>query len=192
MAITFLGRDQLRLPGYDYSRPGLYFVTMCVSRREHMFGEVVDGKMILNAMGDIVSRVWFDLPNHYGNIALDEFIIMPNHVHGIIRILDSHNAYTNAVVRAGLKPAPTATDLQPAPTNANADTIHIKNHPLTEIIRGFKTFSSREINKTVASGYFCWHRSFHERIIRDIGELDRIRSYIQHNPVNWLQDAFAV
>ncbi|MBF0240454.1 MAG: hypothetical protein HQM12_22350 [SAR324 cluster bacterium] len=79
-------RRSIRLKGYDYSWPGAYFITTCVQNREPLFGEIETGRMITNANGDIVSRIWFDLVNHYGNIVLDEFVVMPNHFHGIIMI----------------------------------------------------------------------------------------------------------
>jgi len=114
----------MRLDGYDYSRDGYYFVTVCTWGHSMWLGDIRDDKMILNQFGEIVKYCWFDLPNHYRNCILDKFVIMPNHIHGILII--------NNDVGAGLKPA---------------RTYPIKRHSLSEIIRGFKTFSSRKINK---------------------------------------------
>lgn len=196
--MKFPGRNSIRLSGYDYARPGFYFVTTCVSRRECLLGAIVDGTMQLNVMGDIVSRVWHDLPRHYLNIVLDAFVVMPNHFHGIVHIVDpsdisfsitDHDAPLNTSLNVGdgLKPSPTDANV-----NASASVMNVnrKNHALPEIIRGFKTFSSRNINTTVASGYFRWQRSYHERIIRDDEELNRIRLYIQTNPLFWEIDQF--
>jgi len=77
-------RRSIRLKHYDYSEPGDYFVTICTKNRKCLLGNIVDGKMVLNKLGLIVKRCWHDLPNHYPNVILDEFIIMPNHIHGII------------------------------------------------------------------------------------------------------------
>src|SRR5512137_1336233 len=82
-------RRSIRLPGYDYSQPGAYFLTLCTHERETLFGDVVDDVMRLNDYGEIVAAVWADLPNHYPHVELDAFVIMPNHVHGIIVIADN-------------------------------------------------------------------------------------------------------
>lgn len=81
--------ETTRLNGYDYSKPGNYFITICTKDREQLFGEVIDEKVKLSETGKIVSDCWYDLPNHYPNIILDEFIVMPNHIHGIIIIHNS-------------------------------------------------------------------------------------------------------
>ncbi len=133
-------RRSIRLNGYDYSQPGNYFITMCTQNRECIFGEIDNGKMKLNDIGQIVEDTWNDLPNHNLNILLDSFIIMPNHVHGILRI-----------VGAGSKPAP-APAPAPAPTSNRAELeskrAGLEPAPtLSEIIRQFKTFSTRYINR---------------------------------------------
>jgi putative transposase len=91
-------RRSIRLKEYDYSQPGGYFVTVCTQGHEHLFGEILDGEIKLNRYGEIVKECWHDLPNHYPCVKLDEFVVMPNHVHGIIIIM--------ATVGAGLRPAP--------------------------------------------------------------------------------------
>jgi REP element-mobilizing transposase RayT len=152
-----------------------------------MFGNIVDGNMVLNAYGGIVRACWNDLPNHYANVVLDEFIIMPDHIHGIIIIRD--------IVGAGFKPAHGNADpahgnatndngtnragLKPAPTDGNQSE---KRHGLSEIIRAFKTFSSRRINKTGQS--FQWQRNYYEHIIRTQKTLFSIRQYIRENAMN--------
>lgn len=97
-------RRSIRLKGYDYTREGGYFITACTHNHENLFGEIVNGEMRLNELGQIVQFTWEDLVNHVNGIELDEFVIMPNHIHGIIIIV--------GVVGAGLEPAPT----EPAPT----------------------------------------------------------------------------
>ncbi|MBF8249239.1 MAG: hypothetical protein HW374_2039 [Bacteroidetes bacterium] len=123
--------------------------------------------MKTNSFGKIVHSCWFDLVNHYGNIELDEFVVMPNHVHGIIGIFES------VAVGAGLRPAPTGK----------------KNDPLSEIIRAFKSFSARqnnEIRKT--AGKPIWQRNYFDHIIRDERSLEGIRDYISTNPQRWEDD----
>ncbi|MDR2449441.1 MAG: hypothetical protein LBD52_05730 [Prevotellaceae bacterium] len=95
-------RRSIRLKGYDYSLAGLYFVTICVQNRECLFGKIVNGEMNLNEYGEIVERVWNELPQHYSNIQLGAFVVMPNHVHGIIVITDDVNDMAGVVGAGGL------------------------------------------------------------------------------------------
>ena len=80
-------RKSIRLRGYDYSQPGAYFITICTHQRQPMFGDIVDGNMMLNAAGNMVDAVWRELPNHYPGVALGEHIVMPNHFHGVVEIV---------------------------------------------------------------------------------------------------------
>lgn len=164
MVKHFLHRSP-RLLGYDYRQAGYYFVTACTKNRACLFGNIKDGLMAVNATGKIVEKCWNDLSNHY-RCHLDFFVVMPNHIHGIIIIPEFH-------VDAGLKPASTET----------------KYHGLTEIMRGFKTFSARRINELPDSlGEIIWQRSFYDHIIRDERGLENIRQYINNNPLQWEQD----
>ncbi len=160
-------RRSIRLKGYDYTRPGAYFITICTQNRECLFGEVVKGRMVLNELGRIVEWTWHDLPNHLPHIRLDEFVIMPNHVHGIVWIVDDGAV----AVGAGSEPAPTAS---------------FRRHGLPEIVRQFKTFSARRINAHRGTrGTRVWQRNYYEHIIRNRAALDRIRWYIRMNPRRW-------
>jgi len=192
-------RRSIRLPGYNYSSIGYYFVTICIQNpKQKLFGDVVDGKMVENEYGGIVRACWHDLPNHYANVVLDEFIIMPDHIHGIIRLVDRRGTAANmgagvsvgaGFVGAGLKPAP--TNAEPDMTNithGNAEPVTTtpKRHGLSEIVRAFKTFSSRKINKIGQS--FQWQRNYYEHIIRNDKSLFIIRKYIRKNPLQWTID----
>jgi putative transposase len=151
-ALTF---NTSGLNGYDYSRSGAYFITICTHEREHLFGDIVNETIELNTVGDIARSHWQQLSQHHSNLIMDESIVMPNHLHGII-ILES------------------STD-------------GIKSIP--EIIRGFKTFSAKAINKERGlRGVPVWQRNYYDRIIRNELELDRVRQYIINNPHNWGAD----
>ena len=151
------------MEGYDYALPGAYFVTICVKNRACIFGNIREDGMVYSPLGQIASDTWRKLPLHYQHIGVDEFIVMPNHFHGIVIIND---------VGAGFKPAPTRS-----------------RHNLSEIVRGFKTYSSRRINLARGTtGQPVWQRGFWDRIIRDDKELLRLREYIQLNPIRWLDD----
>jgi REP element-mobilizing transposase RayT len=165
-------RRSIRLKGYDYSQAGMYFVTICVQNRECLFGEIIDGEMILNKYGKIVQMVWEALPQHYPHVQLGEFVGMPNHIHGIIVITGS------AIVGAGLKPALT----KPAPTIL---------HGLSEIVRALKTFSARKINKLRnTAGIPVWQRNYYDHIIRNNDSYLNIANYIITNPEKWTDDKF--
>ncbi len=153
------------MKGYDYSWPGAYFITICTYHRESIFGDVVNDKMILSEYGYDVGYVWYDLPNHNFNIELDRFVVMPNHIHGIIMIKDMN-------VGIGSEPVPTK-----------------KQHGLPEIIRQLKTFSAKRINKKRNTiGWFVWQRNYYEHIVRNENELNQIREYVINNPFKWGMD----
>jgi REP-associated tyrosine transposase len=165
-------RHSIRLKGYDYACAGAYFVTICTQNRECLLGEITNGVMASNSFGAIVQACWDDLPNHYPNMELDAFVIMPNHVHGIVKLTDVVGA---GLVGAGLRPAPTE----------NA----AKRHGLPEIVRAFKSFSARRINELrEMSGTVVWQRNYYEHVIRNDDELNRARRYILDNPARWTID----
>lgn len=162
-------RHSIRLKGFDYAKSGAYFVTICTHNRACLFGDEVQGEIRLNGAGQLVQSVWEGLPDHYSHIEMDAFVIMPNHVHGIIWLRGSNNARS---VRAGLKPAPTV------------------RHGLPEIVRAFKTFSARQINAMRGTfGTSVWQRNYFEHIIRNDETLQFIRKYIADNPARWAEDA---
>jgi REP element-mobilizing transposase RayT len=156
-------RRSIRLKEYDYADPGAYFVTICVSGKRFLFGRLVRGQVVLNEYGQAVQACWLGLPDHYLNMELDAFVVMPNHVHGIFIITD---------VRAGLRPARKgAASKRPA---------------LPEIVRAFKAFCSRRINEMRGTrGARVWQRNYYEHVIRDEQSLNRVREYIVANPERW-------
>jgi REP element-mobilizing transposase RayT len=163
---------------YDYAMAGAYFVTVCTHDREPLFGNIVAGDMRLNALGQLVEKCWYDLPAHYHRLQLDAFTVMPNHVHGII-VLNGH------LVGAGFKPAPTQEGFNPVPQGMSSH----KRHGVPEIVRAFKTFSARGINRLRnTSGTPVWQRNYYEHVIRDEDALDRIREYIVTNSRRWRLD----
>jgi len=128
--------------------------------------------MVLNDYGKIANDTWLDLPNHNSNVELDEYIIMPNHIHRIIVLNYNINNKNNV-----------GTGSEPVPTNTS---INKKHHGLSEIIRQFKTFSAKRINqKRKTIGKPLWQRSFYDNIIRNEKSLNHIREYIRNNPMKW-------
>lgn len=161
-------RKRLRLTGFNYSESGAYFVTICAKDRARLFGEILNGVMCVNRFGGIVQECWNDLQNHYAMIALDSFVVMPNHVHGIIVIVER-----DRTVGEGLRPSPTG----------------VERHGLPEIMRAFKSFSARRINEIRCTpGLPVWQRNYFEHIIRNDKSLNDIREYIAANPQRWQDD----
>jgi len=153
-------RQSLRLPEYDYSSPGAYFVTIVTHSRECFLGQVVEDVGVLSECGKIVEKVWMGLPSHYPHVELGTFSVMPNHVHGIVIIRD---------VGEGSR------------------------QPLTEVVRGFKSFSARWINQfRKTAGKSVWQRSFYEHVVRNEADYQAIHDYILANPMNWNQDELRV
>jgi putative transposase len=156
-------RHNTRLHSYDYTWQGAYFVTICTHDKQSLFGDIPGNRIRLNPYGEIVDSVWKGIPLHYPEVKNDVFIIMPNHVHGIIFIQDRR--------RSGPRPAPTT------------------KHPLSEIVRAFKSYSSRKINEHRHSeGTPVWQRSYYEHVIRSEEEFTRIGEYILNNASKWETD----
>jgi REP element-mobilizing transposase RayT len=170
-----LGRQSIRLRGYDYANAGAYFVTICCRVRANMnagvenfqplqpqpqplqlsFGNVVGGKMVLNKCGEIATQCWREIPQHFPHTVLHEYVIMPDHLHGIIEITNPavqsrQNAFQKIIPRS-----------------------------IGSIIRGFK------IGVTKQLGYSIWQRNYHEHIIRNETEYAKIAKYIRNNPILW-------
>lgn len=167
-------RKSIRLPGYDYAKENWYFITICAQNRRCIFGKIIGENQYWSPYGHIAKSEWLKLRSRYPNITLDEFVIMPNHIHGVISV-----GATLAVARdsqsqnrAGVNPAPTLGQIIGSYKSI------VVRHSID-----IATSNKREIGK-------MWQRNYYERIIRDRGELDRIRAYIANNPENWHNDSF--
>lgn len=159
-------RRSIRLAGYDYAQPGAYFVTICTQGRECSLGKARDGSVDLSHHGEIVQRAWNSLPEHYPHVGVDAFVIMPNHIHGVIVL-------SEAMEDSG------------AQRTGRLST----RHGLPEIVRAFKSFSARRANELNATpGARVWQRNYYEHIIRDERELNLIREYVVNNPLGWDTD----
>ena len=171
-------RRSIRLPGYDYRSAGVYYVTLCVWGKLCLLGEISEGEMMLSTLGCVVDECWTAIPDHFPRVVLDEYVIMPNHMHGIIIIHD--------VATVGARHA---VPLQH--THQNPPESFGKPNPgsLATIIRSFKSAAAKRINHIRQTpGARFWQRNFYEHIIRDQERCDQIRSYILSNPANWAKD----
>jgi REP element-mobilizing transposase RayT len=182
-------RRSNRLRGYDYSRAGAYFVTSCTRTRECLFGEVRDGQMHLNDLGHIVAESWIWLADQYAHVDLDAYVVMPNHIHGIIVLsADGSGAVGTSDSPAGDSQGRGGSRTAPTP-DAPGPTVAPKRKPLGRLIGAFKTVSAKRIGQiTDLAGAYVWHRDFYDHIIRNEKSLARIRQYIANNPARWAED----
>lgn len=173
-------RRSIRLHGYDYTQAGAYFVTIVACNRECLFGEVVGGEMRVNACREIVVACWDTLPEHFSAVELDAFVVMPNHVHGIIVIGGEGVDQGKGEAFSAELSAEKASPLQPHGTIPGS---------VGAIIQNFKSVSTRKINQLRdITGVPVWHRNYFEHIIRNEKSLNAIRAYTVGNSANWAHD----
>ncbi len=168
----------LRYAGRDYSLPGKYFVTICTAHRTKWFGRVMNGEMHLSEIGHIASQLWYEIPDHFPVISLDAFIVMPNHIHGIIVINRSVEPWTGSL-HATILPPNGITH----PPNKTMSSISPKSGSLSVVVRSYKSAVSNHSHKLDSS--FSWQPNFHDNIICTKGQLSRIRKYILENPLRY-------
>jgi REP element-mobilizing transposase RayT len=158
-------RRSIRLDEYDYTRPGAYFVTLCTAGRERVLSRIVEQQVVLQDCGTIAAAVWRAIPDHFPHAALDEWVIMPDHMHGIIVI---ERRVTAGAPREQGEARGTVPGSLPA------------------IIQNFKSVSTRRINTYFGTpGRRVWQEDYYERIVRDVANIDHIRRYIAANPARW-------
>jgi REP element-mobilizing transposase RayT len=164
-----LHRLSIRLKDYDYSQNSAYFVTICTHNCRRLFGKAVIEKIQLNVYGRTVTECWDEIPRHFKNVILDEFTVMPNHVHGILSILDGRGTACRV---------PTVERFGSPVVNS-----------LPTIVRSFKSAVTNRINKIGRTpGTLVWQRNYYEHVIRNEDKLNEIRQYIQFNPLKWHLD----
>ena len=191
----FYHRRSIRLKGYDYSQAGSYFITICTYYRECLFGTISNNEMQLNNCGKIVETSWLNIPNYFSNVVLDKFIVMPNHLHGILSIKPTVGAQfispsdlINASPDMGINKS--AIDNKHEGAIDNKDEGAMNCAPTVgHIIRAFKARTTSTVNRQKGSyGMPIWQRNYYENIVRDEAALDKIRQYIECNPGKWAFD----
>jgi REP element-mobilizing transposase RayT len=176
-------RKSIRWKTYNYANNGAYFITVCTHNKKHLFGEIGDGKMILNGAGEIIDQWWKKLPEKFPGISIDEYVIMPNHFHGII-IIDSHPTLI-ASVGAGLS-RPSLTGIVGSNENGREN----RAPTLGKMIAFFKYQTTKEYNVRNTNIQKLWQRNYWDRMIRDEREMRSIREYISGNPKEWEKDEY--
>lgn len=195
MKNKFLGKYRLgskRLQDWDYSQTGYYFITICSYNRKNIFGKIENGKMILNEVGKIVEEEWLKTEKIRSNVKLDKFVIMPNHLHGILIIGDTENVETPQLrniekVETPRRGVSTATRKLQLPANSNHNP-EWKSNSVGAIINQFKGICTKRIRAIYPSFKHIWQSRFHDRIIRDEEEFNCIQAYILTNAENWESD----
>lgn len=184
--------ESARLKGHDYSAPGKYYVTINIKKRIEWFGDIIDDNVILTDIGEIAKSCYVDIPNHFKHVKLDEYVIMPDHIHGIIEITgynaqcgNNDGADVDSSHGANLQPATQpATQPNPQTTNKPYHKPQWKPGTLGVIINQFKSSVTRNIRKKYPDHPFEWQSLFHDRIIR-FNEYEQKKSYIRNNPKNY-------
>lgn len=171
-------RQSIRLKGYNYGQSGLYFITICTHNRDHLFGKIINKEMVLNEAGKVATKCWREIPVHFPIAVLHEYVIMPDHIHGIIEIISPKNELLPPVGIQNLESLPAVTE----------NTFqHIIPQSIGSIIRGFKIGVTKWFR--YANGFSpemqVWQRNYHDHIIRNEIEYTRIALYILNNPANW-------
>jgi len=193
-------RKSIRLKKYDYSQPGFYFITICTQNMDHLFGRIIVGatprgcpEMVLNHAGEMIKTVWNEIPQFYNGIQTDEYVIMPNHFHGIVCIVGAGPcacpiySMSPCACQQNGQPQGVISDGQPrgvAPTGLS----------LPDVVHRFKTMTTRRYIDGVKQNILppfnrrIWQRNYWEHIVRNDNELERIRKYILQNPQKWETD----
>lgn len=165
--IALKGRKKNRFSGYDYSRNGVYFVTICTRGQRYFFGKIEKGEMVLNELGKVVEKNWREIPKHFPSVSLGEFVVMPNHMHGIV-ILETE-FFTG---EDGRRHAYIVEERK-------------QDKKLFRIIGAFKSAVSKEIHAECGIVDFGWQKSFYDHVIRNENASNRISEYIRRNPAQW-------
>ncbi|GAP12942.1 transposase [Longilinea arvoryzae] len=167
-------RRSIRLPGYDYTFPTAYFITILTWQRKPVLGTVIDHAIQLSETGTLAQREWLRLAQRFTQLELDEFVVMPDHVHGILLLKDVKNTqYTGANTPDGSPSRP-----------------HVVPGSLGAIVRAYKSTVARLVNfSRFSDGEPFWQRNYFERVVSDERDIERIREYIRSNPLNWPKES---
>ena len=193
-------RRSIRFKGYDYTQAGLYFITICCQNRACLFGEIENGKMMLNDAGAIANDCWLNIPNHFPNAILHEYVIMPNHVHGIIELVgaNNHSPESNQHSPESKLHSPKMhlhssknkiNNVSGIGDNRakNVSPLRSPSKTVGSVVRGFKIGVTKWMRQNTDT-FYIWQRNYWEHIIRDDKSHENISQYIINNPTKWNND----
>ncbi len=188
-----------RLQSWDYGNNGSYFITICTKNREHFFGEILNEEMHLNEIGKMADKYWKEIPIHFPFIELGNYVVMPNHVHGILIIdknrIDQTSCRDKAcdrnkaiVSRDKASLVSTTTTHESNKTNGQMRYQNQGKKTISSVTGSFKSVVTK--NAHLINSDFAWQPRFHDHLIRDAESFERIQIYIKNNPKNWKEDKF--
>ncbi|WP_035841994.1 transposase [Crocinitomix catalasitica] len=187
--------ESTRLQNWDYRWDGAYFITICTKNRDHYFGKIINGKMVLSNIGVLANVFWHEIKNHTKNVKLGEFVVMPDHIHGVLILkgnkieneIENHGSTDNMI--EALHATPLSYYQKPAineQKNKTMANISPKSNSISTIIRSYKSAVTKHANRL---GFdFAWQPRFYDHIIRDKKSFETISRYIINNPTNWGKD----
>ena len=182
-------RRSIRLKGYNYAQEGLYFITICCFENKHLFGKIMDGVMVLNEAGRVAERCWEEIPEHFKDVVLHDFVIMPNHVHGILEIVGAkkgNDGDGDGALTGAKNFSPVRDD---GMKNGNSPLPQSPSRTIGSVVRGFKIGVTKWMRQ-YTDVINVWHRNYYDIIIRNEQSYDNISKYIVNNPINWRDDRF--
>lgn len=168
--------ESARLKNWDYRNNGAYFITINTGNRKHFFGEIINSEMQLSPIGEYAENFWMEIPKHFPFVELGNFVVMPNHTHGILIINN-----TDSVMDKSLQ-------CNDSTGNQYYSDISPKSGSISTIIRSYKSVVSKHAR--LLNPEFNWQPKFHDHVIRNSESFERIQNYIENNPSNWKEDKF--
>jgi putative transposase len=182
-------RKLIRKVDHDYNWHGSYFITICTGSKVHYFGAIKDLEIQLSNLGQIAFKCWKELEDHFKDIEIDEFIVMPNHVHGILHLLPDER-FDDISGKLDDSISNLNVGKRHAFSLRNANVVKRMHERLPNIIGSYKSSVTRIIRQDLNNYDFSWQTSYHDRIIRDEHEMSLIRQYIHNNSINWHKDNY--
>ncbi|KAF2511340.1 transposase [Flavobacterium foetidum] len=183
--------SSIRAQWWDYGWNGAYFITICTQDRKHYFGEIQNNKMVLSEVGIIADILWYQIPSHHKNVELGDFVVMPNHIHGILIIdkqLDNANDVGMDFVQTGHALSQQSTEISSESNPGSQRFQNIGKNTISSIVGSYKSAVTKHANRL---GYpHQWQKLFYDNIIRNNNDYQRISDYIVSNPENWSKDKF--
>jgi REP element-mobilizing transposase RayT len=175
--------ESVRLKNWDYRSNGAYFITINTRNRKHFFGEIINSEMRLSPIGEYAEKFWMEIPNHFPFIELGNFVVMPNHTHGILIINN-----TDSVISLHCNEMDKSLQCNDSTGNQYYSDISPKSGSISTIVRSYKSVVSKHAR--LLNTEFNWQPKFHDHIIRNSESFERIQNYIENNPSNWKEDKF--
>ena len=172
--------ESVRLKNWDYRNNGAYFITINTRNRKHFFGEIINSEMRLSPIGEYAENFWMEIPNHFPFVELGNFVVMPNHTHGILIINNVKSLQCNDIDKS--------LQCNDSTTNQYYSDISPKSGSISTIVRSYKSVVSKHAR--LLNTEFNWQPKFHDHIIRNSESFERIQNYIENNPSNWKEDKF--